>query len=385
MLKKCMAFAVVLAVTAGAAFAQLTVGGQLQEGITLLSGTNVNDADVMMGEGYYSDGPYHEAKISLLFGDSTAGGRLVMRAKGSYWGWMQWRPSQYFRVKIGTDGDGEGGFGQIVDWGFTGEAKNSVAAVSDYSGGGKAMEFRNAGLSYGGYGGDTNFNLGLFFYPTDSVTVTALFNKITDHNENSGAVVSEKLAKLEIYSSIQLEDIGTVRIAAVGDGGLVKDAEDGSKLAHFFLAFYSRELVEGLAFEVGGRYDLPRLNSDQQDPISVAVGVDLTATDPFNFKLRTNVNFGDKDKTGKDLEKLQWGIGILPSYKLPKFTIFFHAGFGMEQVGDGDPDYDWFINPYISLPMGGMRMWVGVQIVDMHAVQDGMFKWNIPFGFNFYF
>jgi hypothetical protein len=35
--------------------------------------------------------------------------------------------------------------------------------------------------------------------------------------------------------------------------------------------------------------------------------------------------------------------------------------------------------------MGGMRMWIGLQIVDQSAVQDGKFNWTIPFGFNFYF
>ena len=386
MLKKCIVIMVMFALVAGAAFAQLTVGGQLQEGITLLSGTNVKDSDVIMGEGYKSDdGPYHEAKISLLFGDGTAGGRLVMRAKGSFWGWMQWRPSQYFRIKIGTDGDGEGGFPQIVGWGFTGEAKNSVAAVNDWGGGGNAMSFRNAGLNYGGYDGDSNFNLGLWVFPTDFIAVTALFRGITNNSDNTGDELSKKLAKLELFTSIKLEEIGTIRFAAVGDGGLAKEAEDNTKIGHFFLAFYSNELVQGLAFEVGGRYDIPRLNTDTQDPISVALGVNLTSTDPFNLKVRTNINFGEKDKTGKDLEKVQWGIGLLPSYKLPKMTIFFHAGFGIQQIGDKDPEYDWFINPYIWVPMGGMRMWVGVQILDQHLVQDGQFKWNVPFGFNFYF
>jgi hypothetical protein len=387
MLKKCVVIMVLFALVTGSAFAQMTLGGQLQEGITLLSGTNVNDDDVMMGAGYKSDdGPYHEAKLSVLFGDGTAGGRLVMNAKGSFWGWMQWRPNQFFRVKIGTDGDGEGGFPQIVGWGFTGEAKNSVAAVNDWGGGGNAMSFRNAGINYGAFDGASSFNLGLFLYPTDLINVTFLVRGITDNTDNTGGEISSKLAKAEIFSSFKLEEIGTIRFAAVGDGGFAKDADDGTKLAHFFLAFYSNEIVQGLAFEVGGRYGLPYLNTDQQEAISVALGVNLTSTDPFNFKLRTNINFGEKGKDGKDTETVQWGIGILPSYKLPKMTIFFHAGVGLEVKKDADePTYDWFINPYIWVPMGGMRMWVGVQILDQHVVQDGQFKWNIPFGFNFYF
>jgi len=103
------------------------------------------------------------------------------------------------------------------------------------------------------------------------------------------------------------------------------------------------------------------------------------------LKFRGGVKFGGKSK-GEDLTTTKFSIGILPSYKLPKMTIFFHAGLGMEIEKDADePTYGWFINPYVWVPMGGMRMWIGLQILDQHVVQDGQFGWNIPFGFNFYF
>ncbi|WP_461249022.1 hypothetical protein, partial [Treponema sp. R6D11] len=66
--------------------------------------------------------------------------------------------------------------------------------------------------------------------------------------------------------------------------------------------------------------------------------------------------------------------------------VFLHAGFGYEKEDSKkDAVYDWFVNPYIWMPMGGMRMWIGVQILDQHTKQEGQFGWKIPFGFNFYF
>jgi hypothetical protein len=385
MLKKCIAFAVVFAVAAGAAFAQITFGGQLQEGMDLFSGTNVKDDDVNMGGHYYSEGPYHEAKFSVLFGDGTAGGRLVwMLDEQVMWGWMQWRPNQYFRVKVGADFDGEGGFPQIIGWGFTGEAKNSVAAVNDY-GGGLYMQYRNSGLNYGGYdgypAGDKMFHLMLSFFPHDLVSINVLTRDIDQAKE-----VSERLASLQIYSNIKLEEVGTIRFAAVGNGGLKKDAADGADIGTLHLAFFSNEIVQGLAFEIGGQYNLPHLNTpDTFSAIRIGLGVNLTSTDPFNLKFRAGSMFGGQAK-GKDVEKVGFSVGLLPSYKLPKMTIFLHAGFGLEQDNkDADAVYEWFINPYVWVPMGGMRMWVGLQIIDQHSIQDGRIKWCVPFGFNFYF
>jgi hypothetical protein len=356
------------------------------EGMTLFSGNNVSEADVNMGGTYNST--YHEAKYSVLFGDGTAGGRLVLYGKGGFWGWMQWRPNQYFRVKIGSDGDGEWGFPQIIGWGFTGEAKNSVAAVNDYDGS-LPMKYRHAGLNYGGFDGDGSFNLGISVFPVDMLQVNFLFRDFDQSRE-----VSDRLARMQISASYRIEEVGTIRVAAVGDGGMAKHedaggtATDGQSMATLHLAFYSNEIVQGLAFEVGGQYNLPGRNTpDTFNNISIGGGVNLTMTDPFNFKLRMGGSFGGKVEGEEDLAKKPSGfsVGILPSYKLPKMTIFFHAGLGIEDKGGEEADYAWFINPYIWVPMGGMRMWVGLQILDRHVAQDGQIAWNIPFGFNFYF
>jgi len=406
MLKKCIAFAVVFAVAAGAAFAQVTFGGQLQTSAVFLSGDNVTDSDINMGGAY--NGTYTNAKFTALIGDGTAGGRIVLDKLDSgtrFWGWMQWRPSQYFRIKVGRDEDGDsviGGFPQIIGWGFTGEAKNA-AAVSDYNGS-LAMEYRNSGLNYGAFNNPAGFSLGLSFFPIDDLTVSLLF--LGDFDE--AVEVSERLAKTQLVVGYKIEEVGTIRFAAVGGGGLAKDAEGGADYATLHLGFYSNEIVQGLAFEVGGTFNLPHKPVEavpehidektgktvkategytDMGAIKVAAGINLTATDPFNLKIRLGSAFGGQSK-GKDLDKVGFSVGLLPSYKLPKMTIFFHAGFGYEQTGSEDAKTNWFINPYVWVPMGGMRMWVGVQVIDEGARSSDdaqQLSWKIPFGFNFYF
>jgi len=378
---------VMFALVAGAAFAQVTFGGQLQTSAVFLSGNNVSDSDVNMGGAY--NGTYTNAKFTALIGDGTAGGRIVLDkldAGTRFWGWMQWRPSQYFRIKVGRDEDGDsviGGFPQIIGWGFTGEAKNS-AAVSDYNGS-LAMSYRNSGLNYGAFDNAGGFSLGLSFFPTDMFTVSLLFKG----NMDEPVEVSERLANTHIVLGYKIEEVGTIRFAAVGAGGLKKDADDGANIGTLHLAFYSNEIVQGLAFELGGQYNLPHLNaSDTYDAIRVAGGINMTQlTDPFNLKIRVGSVFGGK-KAGEDLGTTGFSVGILPSYKLAKMTIFLHGGFGREQKTDEDAVTNWFINPYVWVPMGGMRMWVGVQVIDdgKRAEDDAQqLTWRIPFGFNFYF
>jgi len=369
-------------------------------GSVFLSGSNLKDSDVNFG-GDDGGNVYTNAKIHVSFGDGTSGGRLVYDhlnvgadgSSGRFWGWYQWRPNQYFRVKVGSDEDGDNviaAFAQIVDWGFTAEAKNGSAAYSDYNGS-LAMKYRN-GAFFGNVYDPGQFSLGLSFFPIEGLTLSLAFP-----NFGSAKEITEQLAYLAFVAKYQWEGVGMINFAAEGQGGLKKDW-DGVKgstanrnVGNLYLAFYSNELVEGFAFELGGKFNLPRRvgyekKGDTFDNINVTAGINLTSTDPFNFKLRTNVAFGGKDD-GKDIDA-GWGIGILPSYKLAKMTVYLHAGLGLEfPVKDGeDTKYQWFVNPYISMPAGSATMYAGLQIISQQRPDDKFqFDWKIPFGFNFYF
>jgi len=388
-MKKMIAFLVVFALITGAAFAQANLGGQLQMGMVLLEGNNVKDEDITSG-GSYGGSFVHEAKYSVTFGDGKGGGRLVFNTAGSMWGWLQWRPSQLIGVKIGSDGDGSWGFPQIAGWGFTGEAKNSVAAYSDYNGS-LAMRYRNTGLNYGGFDGAGAYHAALSIYPHDLVEVHLLSRDMATSSE-----IGMRLARLQLITRFIIEDIGTVRFAFVGQGGLAPDDDGklipGSNIGDMFLAFHSSSLIPNLGLEVGVKFNLPRVeDSDTMDNIHFSLGLNYTNED-FGLKIRGGAAAGGK--SGGDALPTGLGIHILPNYRInPDAIFFFHAGLGMELVEDVDPTYHWFVNPYIWVRASeGLRFWAGIQIIDNRATDPTdfhydkfKFDWKIPFGFNFYF
>jgi len=291
-------------------------------------------------------------------------------------------------MKVGSDGDGSWGFPQIAGWGFTGEAKNSVGAFSDYNGS-LAMRYRNTGLNYGGFDGAGAYHVAFSYYPTDMVEVHVLSRDMATPSE-----ISMRLARLQLISRIVLEDVGTLRLAFVGQGGLAPNEDGkldpGSNIGDFFLAFHSTQIVQGLGFEVGVKYNLPRVEAtDTFDNIHASFGVNYTK-DAFGLKLRGGAAFGGKAAG----EALDPGVGfhILPNYRVnPNTIVFFHAGIGLE-FGD-ETDYQWFINPYVWVRASeGLRFWAGLQVIDNRPTDptdfhygQNRFDWKIPFGFNFYF
>jgi len=371
--KRWIAILVVFALISGTAYAQVTYGGQLQMGTNIISGTNVKEADIMSGGAYGAPTNYHEAKFSAVFGDGQAGGRLVWRLNDrDAWGWMQWRPNEFFRIKIGHDRDGEWGGAQISGWGFTGEAKNSVGAVNDWSNNSpQSMGYVRRGF-YGGIGDGESFSVLMSFWPMDNVQVNFGVPNFSEQK------IDDQFAKAHLGAIIRIEEVGVARVYFQGRGGLAKDSADpiGNIFASFFL-----NSIQGMALDLGFKYSLPAVDvSDTYDNMDVGLGFTYGA-DPFNVKFRLGASFGGK--SGGEARDPQLAFGILPYYKLPKMWVFFHAGMGMTLADEVTSD--WFINPYVWVPMGSMRMWVGLQIEDMSRVREGEVKWNVPFGFNFYF
>jgi len=381
--KRWIAILVVFALFTGVAYAQ-SIGGQLQLGMDLLKGNNVKETDIMTG-GSYADGPYHEAKLSATFGDGQAGGRLVLN-NNMLWGWIQWRPTEIFRLKIGRDGDGEFGHAQIAGWGFTGEAKNSVGAYSDYNGS-LSMRYRHAGLNYGGIDGGAEFALSTSWFLGEYLQVNVGWPNFG----NSTLEVTDRLSRTHISGTYRIEDVGNVRFALVGKGGLAKDAS--GDVGDIFLTFQSSQIVQGLNFEVGFKYGLPHrkdlgedggfeLDTDTAAHMEAGIGVNFTKDD-FGLKIRGGSHFGGKDG-GEARERAGFGLGILPNYRVnPNVIVFFHAGFGSEFDTDA---FHWFINPYVWVRAGeSVRFWTGLQLIDERVARDGQFRFVVPFGFNCYF
>jgi len=454
-MKKLIVVSVIFALVAGAAFAEAALGGQLMIGTTLLTGDDSkNEAgdfkDVIMG-----GQQYHEAKMSATFGDAKGGGKLVFTSgtDNAYggglgtgyvrtWGFLYWRPLPVFRMQVGVNADGDFGAAQISGWGFTGEAKNSVGAISDYMnwGGGNtwwptwifqsALTRKGNGF-YPGTGDLANVNFQLF--PIDALTLTFVLpigGGLADSGDGGNQPVGMQLADFHFNAKYTIEDVGIAQLSFVGKGGLGSSTEvvekDGKKVTetikqdekasvgNLYGSFYLTAIA-GMNAELGLVYGLPWKNSttelDNDGYLGVGVGFRLDDGGPFTFKTRINARFGgktgaligtyNKDGTFKkdvaeEMPTLVYAH-ILPCYKITNdLWAFLYAGVGIESFQQYEGmRFGWFVNPYVWVRAAeGLRFWAGLQIYQdgrragefgSTAETDSPVTWRVPFGFNFYF
>ena len=381
-MKKLIAFSVVFALLVGAAFAEANIGGALQWTTVLLSGDNTekNDGDtkVSVGPTQVADHNHH---INVSFGDAIAGGmfRIYSARNDSLpshfdvFSFMYWKPIDYFRIQMGHNPDGDWGAAQIVGWGFIGEAMNS-GAINDYSNNSsKATNNRSNAF----YGGMESRGVNLSFYPLEFLTLNFGF-PIGGKDGEEVLRLDQQLADFQVNAVIKIPDIGDARLSFVGDQGLVKD--DDSHPGDIYISFYLTA-VEALKAEVGFKIGLPGKDGDPY--FNAGLGVTFGA-DAFAVKFRGGIGFGKDQELGVSL-------GLLPSFDLGMLKAFVYAGLGMTKAaGDNAKvETDYFINPYVQVPAGGLRLYAGLKLEQKGITEDfekkGSFKWAFQFGFQSYF
>jgi len=356
-MKKIIAISVMCALLVGAAFAETTVGGKIHIGGQILNG----DSDKNSHPGTLEMSPdWYNTTIAVNFGDATAGGKMSLHNKSpsfyDYFVW--WRPVQQFRMQVGVNADGDFGTAKITGWGFTGEAKNRLGAINEYSGPVFGLAHARTGF-YGGTGETTNVAFSIF--PVDGLTVNLWIPL-------QGDTAAATFLKTELNAVYKIEDIGDVTLSFQGNGfkyreadpdkdGLrVKDVEYAKKLEEnefyyekpswhvtettgtpkFYLSFYLTAL-ENMGIDLGLAYQLPlNYNYDkyskpdtdgdvwkynysykQNYPFEIGLGYRLSLGD-LTFKLRTAFSIGASvEKTNEsytqakfaELNKTVTGVG----------------------------------------------------------------------------
>lgn len=429
MLKKLIVIMAILALVTGVAFGQASLGGQLMIGTNLLQGDNGKKAngdpnDVTMG-----GIGFHEAKMFATFGSGKGGGKLVLvtsEPKGSAykhkiggsidgidnyiqtWGFLYWRPIQQFRMQVGVNADGDYGVAKISSWGFLSEAKNSVAAFSDY-GDYDGWEdptwplyvwqasARPGNAFYNGTG-DPSVSFQVF--PVHGLT----FTFVLPIGGGEELLVQNQLADFHFNVKYDIEGIGLASLAFVGGKGLEKDASKSASAGDLYASFYLSAL-ESIGAELGLTFNLPYEDAAGMKSggyMGIGAGFSFDNGGPFTIKLRANATLGGNEIT-KIAGKMQsierttlLYANILPCYKInSSLHLFLNAAIGVES---GWATYTgartgWFINPYIWLNAAeGLSFYSGLQFYQngkkagkFDASEDSPFRWRIPFGFNFYF
>ena len=321
-----------------------------------------------------------------------------------------------FRMQIGVNADGDYGAAAISGWGFTGEAKNSVGAISDYMnwGGGntwwplwifQSALTRKGNAFYPGTGDLANINLSLF--PADGMSVHFVLpigGGVADSGDGAAQTWQDQIADFHLNWKWNIEDAGLLNVAFVGKGGLGDEKMDQYSIGNLYASFYLNS-IPGMNAELGLVYGLPWTTEDDvknDGYLGVGVGFRMDDGGPFNFKIRANARFGghkgtqDKDGNDQKMDTLVYA-NILPCYKINNnLWAFIYTGVGVEMFEDYiGARIGWFVNPYIWVRAAeGLRFWTGIQVYQdgqkfgkfgSTADADSPVIWRVPFGFNFYF
>ncbi|MDR2730146.1 MAG: hypothetical protein LBB81_04530, partial [Treponema sp.] len=173
----------------------------------------------------------------------------------------------------------------------------------------------------------------------------------------------------------------------------------GTAYASFYLT-----AIQGIRADFGVSYGMPytnRAGNRVSQDTGLGFGFRYTA-DAFDVKFRAGTTFGMKVVTGdKDVDKYlvgptAIGVGLLPSYNMGIMQVYFNMGLGWtipnKDLIERDANRnkiinDWFINPYIRVPAGGLAFWAGFKVGSDDRTnwagsktEAEVIKWSLPIG-----
>jgi hypothetical protein len=435
-MKKLIAVLAMCILITGMAFAETTLTGKIFLGGQLLNGTN-NKYVKHPGTGAIAFDNYNSV-IGLTFGGGDAGGKLSLHnldgGPTAYDWFGYWRPIPQLRIQMGVNADGDFGTAQITGWGFTGEAKNGLGALGEYSGPIFGLAHARTGF-YGGTGETPNLQFSIF--PAEGLTVNFW---LPFEGENFASTIT----RFHLNVKYAIPDIGTATLSYQSDTGYLKGDSPfldygeeswwGTKTLNgtpkVFLSFYLTA-IENMGVDLGLAYKFPLVvetdvtggtnTSTKNYPFEIGLGYRFASGD-LGFKLRAAFSIGEsteQDSTVSGYKKPDpveaptlVSVNILPSYNIGSNIIaYFYAGMGIKAVkdwekpigGTGSVSYatdfttnkdnsvvSWFINPYVLIKAGdSLRFQVGFQVysdgIKYSNGDPALINWAIPFGFYSYF
>jgi len=305
---------------------------------------------------------------------------------------------------------------------------------------------------YGGYGNEAAW---LSFYPMDMLTVNLVLPFSSGHNDATKEFI-DVIKASHIQFVIKTGDLGDAYLTFEGGGGnkstdnitVVYDATGIPSLVTkttttyastgTIWASYNITGIENLGLDVGVGYGLSydeitgsgtlMVTTTKVDPNLVfGLGVTYAVSDDFGIKLRLGGQMMGKAtstniySTIKTEAPTKIGVQILPYYNAGALKVYFNAGFGMQtptkitktytlpsyspyvgginaSYNDGLSYTDWYVNPYVEVPAGGVTFWAGIKVLgdtklsysrgtDAFNRNDGVTKqngstmeWKVPIG-----
>jgi len=399
-MKKLIAISVMIALIAGAVFAETSIAGNVESQVNVFYGEFGNhDVEGTDDEGNsikivdYDGGFPKPTTSGALAGawfqiantndDGTLGGLFRIRMTDIadstlryHRVFVWWKPIDQIKFFLGQDADGMFATGQLTDWAFHQGSEGFLAVHHwDY--------WRE--IFPGNW--DT-FGAAFSFYliPALDLNLVVPIGQPTGWPRHDEKAVTRTSKFEEIYpGSLQLtagygiEGVGKIFFAWIGSGADYFDI-DKTKTTTFGrigLSFYSGSLVEGLGFQVGGSTQIQQKGVDGVDdegkvieaekfnpaPIQVGAAVHWAAGD-FGVKWRIGTDIDTSD--AKDLFLT---TNVMPWINTGFGKICLDIGISMSKVQDqktqeSETSTGFWINPYVKKGISGGYFQFGLLITN---------------------
>jgi hypothetical protein len=373
-MKKLIAISVMIALIAGAVFAETSLAGAVESRLNVYKGVFGDH-----GEAY--DGGFPKPKTGGEFGtawialsgnndDGTLGGMFRLRGQditNADFRWHRvfvwWKPIPQMRLFLGQDADGMFETGQLTSWAFH-QGSESYLTVHNWDYWRKIFP-----------GNWDTFGAALSFYLVPGLDLNLVIPTgqptgwPRHHNQ---AVVRESELEtiypgsLQLTAGYNITDVGKVAFAWIGSGeNYFSDDFEVGTLGKIALSFYSGALVDGLQFQVGGSTDLLK-GADDLAPINVGAAVHFGMGD-----------FGVKFRAGCDLDMTDAGAlfltaNVMPTYVTPVGKVCLDIGGSFSKANkDADMEYGFWVNPYLKTGLSGGYFQVGIMFLNNIAGGQG--------------
>ncbi|MDR0410351.1 MAG: hypothetical protein LBH75_00035 [Treponema sp.] len=404
-MKKLIAISLVLTLVAGAAFAELTIGGQAGLGVTVISGDNgdnsvlgVNSFKPETGNGNGNWGQGHGGRIDASYtnDEGTFGAFVRVKPPATYasgtdrvFAW--WQPLSLLKLTLGVDGNGQFGINYIVGWGWHANDAEDFVAWHGYG-------FTRNAWSYGGW--DT-FGAVLTLTPIEGLAINVAVPY--DKTKEAAEVYNHMVGQLT-YDIADIGQIGITYTSGAGyrDWGPGNDDmgippgdgtyDPGAVHGQFYLT-----AVESLQLNIGLKYTLSGKIGDVTitPAIGAGFGLNYNISDTIGVKARLAASFAGSFKANDTTlnDPLKLGFDLMPYFDLGILKLFLNLGIEYTDkketynMGNGEVEkeddsqlFKWYVNPYITKSAGGGTFYAGFQLYSDGKAKDAVIGWGIPIG-----
>ena len=373
-MKKLIAISVMIALVAGAAFAQTAVSGAFEARFWLIEANLSNDDAEATTRGLLHTG---YVQLSGQNSEGTFGALIRLRAENmtdaasNRWhrAFAWWRPIPQLRIFLGMDPDGLFENAALAGWMFHQGNEEFI--------GFQPWDFWR-GIFPGNWDG---FGLAFTITPMPGFNINLIVptSGYGDHLESCPRHTQAKvinrvnyddlLASLRLNANFTIDGIGRVLFNYTGprqDFGEIPDNEHFGDIGLSFLL----TAVDGLQVQVGFSTFIPN-DSDQSDfPLRLGLAAHYAASD-WGLKTRFGTNI-------TDAQTLVHG-SVMPWYNFGNFRVNFDIGITLIAPDEGDSLFGFWLSPYLTVPAGAGTFQIGIllyNVAEGRTIADGNAGWR---------